>query len=76
MHLLKQFFSFLNFCRQQILSKSNMRAQYKILTQTPWFISNKILHDDYIIKFIDSIIKLTGVQQLLKLEDHIYSIVI
>lgn len=58
-------------------SKSNIvlkqRDQAKIsgqITPSPWFVTNKVLHNDLNIKFIDRVIKLTSVQQCLKLKDH------
>lgn len=42
------------------------------ITDAPWFVSNKILHDglDILVELIDREIKQTGVLHFLKLEDH------
>lgn len=50
-----------------------MHVLSKILRQITdglWFVSNKTIHHDLNIEFIEKVIRLTSVQHFLKLEDH------
>lgn len=48
----------------------------RLITDSPWFVTNKTLRDDLKIEFSDRVIKITNVQQFLKLKDQSNSKVI